>query len=167
MYDATHLAGIPKPILANSLVAYYLDGPFAVKSVQDVVNMFPPDITFNPIDVLGTRANYARTVDCETLDVPADQLEQWVQDFGETNPEYENGARAVVYSNRDNIADVRTGTGRYILGRDYYLWVATGDGTIVTAADLGLPANSVIACQNEWLRLYDTSVVFSAQFLPN
>ena len=166
MYDSVNLKAITHPLPDHSLVAYYLDGPRAVASVAEVATMFP-GASLNPIDVNGTRANWARTVDCETSDVTPEMLEQWLNEFALTNPAYDSGARGVVYCDRSSIPAVRIGTGKHVLGRDYYIWVATGDGTVENAASLGLPMRSVIACQNHWLRGYDTSVVFTSQFLPN
>lgn len=159
MYDSVNLYAIPRPLPAHSIIAFYLDGPRAVASIKQVDTLFP-GVRQNPIDVNGTRANYARTVDCETLDVPAGELEQWLTDFKDTNPGYEHGARGIVYTDRDNIPAVRQGTGRYVLAKDYYLWVATGDGTLYTG-------EGVVACQYRWLRDYDVSAVFDPRFLPD
>lgn len=161
MYDSVNLAYVAKnvKIPPHSIVAYYCDGPRAILTGAQVQDMFP-DSQLNPIDVNGTRARIARSVDCETEDVTPDMLEQWLTDFKNDNPAYEHGARGEIYCDRVNIPLVRKGTGKYILGRDYYLWIATGDGTIYTGT-------GVNACQNRWLRGYDTSVVFDPRFLPN
>lgn len=157
-YDSVDLRAIPLPISPTDIVAYYCDGPRATMTRAEVEIMFPRN-RLNPIDVNTTRASIARTVDCESKDVPAEALEQWLTDFKNTNPGYEHGARGVVYSDRSNLPAVRKGTGRWILGKDYYLWVATGDGTLFTGP-------GIIMCQNRWLLKYDTSVVFDDRFLP-
>lgn len=158
MFDSVNIFTIPKPLPARAIVAYYCDGPRAVATRAQVQEQFP-GTRLNPIDVNGTRASIARTADCETEDITPEMLEQWLTDFKNTNPDYEHGARGVVYCDRFSIPAVRIGTGRWVLGKDYYLWVATGDGSIYQGP-------GVIACQNIWRPGYDRSIVFSPQFLP-
>jgi hypothetical protein len=164
LYDSI----VPRGILSapaaarprGTMVAYYLNGDFAVGSVAAVEELFPPDYyRLLPIDVRGTRPGAARAADVETGDMTPEMLEQWLQDFAGGNPGYAGGARGEIYCNRSSIAAVRAGTGRYVLGRDYCLWVATGDGTVYWQP-------GVNACQNVWGRLYDQSVIFDAGFLP-
>jgi hypothetical protein len=158
MYDSIDLQGITgaKP---GDIIAYYLNGGFAVPSILAVENLFSPArFRLASIDVQGTRPDYARIADVETGAMRPGQLEQWLQDFAETNPAYEGGGRGEVYCSRSTIPAVRAGTGRYVLGRDYYLWVATGDGSLYTGP-------GVNACQNVWSRLFDSSVVFDPRWL--
>ena len=61
---------------------------------------------------------------------------------------------AVVYCNRATIPQVRVDTGTQVLGVDYFLWVATLDGTLVTPGPEhldGPPCTypGVIGCQLE------------------
>jgi hypothetical protein len=172
MYDSVNLYGIPKPLPPGALVAYYLDGPYAVASVAKVQAMFKGH-KLNPIDVNGSRANYARSLDVETGDVRPADTGQWLTEFKHTNPGYAGGARGLIYSDQSNLEAIRVGTGPYILGRDYFLWVATGDGFVVTPQYLRAkypaypwPDGCVVACQNVWAHTYDSSVVLDAAFLP-
>lgn len=161
MFDSVNLAYVAKNVRIppHSLIAYYCDGPRAILTPTQVQDLFP-DCKLNPIDVNGTRAHEARTADCETEDITPDMLEQWLTDFKNTNPAYEHGARGEIYCDRNNIPLVRRGTGKYVLGVDYYLWIATGDGSLYTGSGIN-------ACQNLWKRGYDTSVVFDPRFLPS
>lgn len=172
MYDSVNLHGIPRPLPAHSIVAYYLDGHYAVASVAEVQALFPT-ARLNPIDVNGSRANFARTLDVEPFDVNPSDCAQWLTEFKATNPAYKNGARGVMYSSVDTLPAIRTGTGPYVLGRDYFIWPATGDGSIVTPELLrvkfphfGWPDGCVVACQNLWHRTYDSSVILNNAFLP-
>lgn len=173
MYDSVNLHGIPRPLPPHSVVAYYLDGHYAVASVAEVEAMFP-NTSLNPIDVNGTRANFARTLDVESGDATPEQCEQWLTDFKADNPRYAVGGRGLLYSDQANLEAIRVGTGRYVLGRDYSLWVATGDGLVVTPEYLrakypgyAWPDGCVTACQNLWHRTYDSSVILNANFLPD
>lgn len=161
LYDSVDLQGIPAAgSPPGTMIAYYLNGAFAVNSVAAVETQFPPHyFRLLPIDVTGARARAARVGDVETGDMRPEMCEQWLQDFAEGNPAHELGGRGELYCNRSSIAAIRRGTGRYILGRDYYLWVATGDGTLYWQP-------GVNACQNVWSRLFDSSVIFDHRFMP-
>lgn len=173
MFDSVNLYGIPRPMAAANLVAFYLDGPYAVASIAEVAELFKGNRQV-PIDVNGSRADYARALDVETGDVSPDDTAQWLTEFKATNPGYAGGARGLIYSDQSNLEAIRVGTGPYILGRDYTLWVATGDGFVVTPQFLrakypgyAWPDGCVTACQNVWSRTYDTSVVLVDNFLPS
>lgn len=166
MYDSIDLKQVPKD---GDMVAYYLNGKYAVPTITYVEKLFDPmRYSLVPIDVIGNRADYARVADVETGDIRPEFTEQWISDFNASNPSYEHGGRPEIYCNRNTIAAVRVGTGRYLLGRDYYLWVATGDGTIYRGENLTGPyaKNGVNACQAYWHKGYDESVVFSDQWMP-
>lgn len=158
MYDAVNIDNIP--VTGSQLIAYYLNGNYAVKSVADVETRFPGQ-SLIPIDVLGTRTDYARVFDVEAGDIQAAQLEDIISHYNQDSPYYKTGGRPVVYCDRSTIPSVRAGTGKYILGRDYYLWVSTLDGTQYTG-------EGVIACQTATIGgKYDMSVVYSSQWVPN
>jgi hypothetical protein len=163
MYDSVHpFTGVPR---GAAMIGYYINGEWAVPSVTAVQASFPKASRV-PIDVIGNRADYARVADVENGDVRPGDLEMWISDFNGTNPAWKGGGRPVVYCNRDTVPAVRLGTGRYRLGRDYYLWAATLDGTLATSESLGLPAGSVVACQFHDAGDYDISMVYSAQWMP-
>jgi hypothetical protein len=159
MYDSIQLQGIPSGAPRGTMIAYYLNGAFAVPSITYVENLFPAAFfRLVPIDTNGNRADYARVGDVETGDMRPEMCEQWLQDFEQTNPAYEGGGRGELYCSRSTIKAVRAGTGRYVLGVDYWLWVATGDGSLYRA-------DGVNACQNVWARTYDQSVVYDPRWL--
>jgi hypothetical protein len=164
-YDSVNIHAIPKSIEDGSVISFYLYGDFAVASVLTVQKQFGSKVHYNPIDVNGRRANFARTVDVETGNVKPETLEEYITEWNAQSPYYANGGRCEVYCNRSTIPAVRAGTGKYILGRDYALWVATGDGTIATSETLDLRyngsiiKNAVNMCQNRWLHGYDESVI--------
>lgn len=160
LWDSVNLHGITGA-QPGDIIAYYLnDGVYAVPSITYVENLFPPTrYRLAAIDTRGNRADWARILDVETGLVQPGMCEQWLQDFEQDNPAYEGGGRGEIYCNRSTIKAIRAGTGRYVLGRDYYLWVATGDGSLYTGPGIN-------ACQNYWGRLYDKSAVFDPRWLP-
>ena len=175
MYDSDRYLKIP--LTGSQMIAYYLNGEGAVPSVEAVEKRFPGQ-TLVPVDALGDRASYGRVADVETGDISPIHAAGWISNFNATNPAYKSGGRPVIYCNRSNIPAVREGTGKFVLGRDYYLWVATLDGSKFTTDDLikldtgpftgSMP---VIACQTESVDTgeyhYDRSVVYSAQWIPS
>ena len=156
MYDSvTPLVSVPKDA---EMVAYYLNGEYAVKSVAGMYVAFK-GASHVPIDVNGQRAGYARVLDVERGDAKPGQCEEWIGEWIESNPDFKGGGRPVVYVEKSNIGLVREGTGRYVLGRDYYLWVASW----------GDPYNGlgVVASQVESTRAWDRSEVYSDQWVPS
>jgi len=160
MWDSVNLRAITLA-KRGDIIAYYLnDGRYAVPSIAYVEDLFDPDkYRLAAIDTVGDRADFARILDVEKNLVDPGKCEQWLQDFAASNPSYEGGGRGEIYCNRSTIGAVRIGTGRYRLGRDYYLWVATGDGTLYRAF-------GVNACQDTWRPTYDSSVVYDPRFMP-
>lgn len=159
MFDAININNMP---LTAQMYAYYLNGKYAVKSVAAVEARFSPDkYSLIPIDVIGDRADYARVFDVETGDITADQLETIFDQYKEVSPYYKTGGRPVVYCDRASIGAVREGTGKYILNKDYYLWVSTLDGTLFRET-------GVIACQfRNVAGQYDVSEVYSDEWVPS
>ena len=173
MYDSDQYLKIP--LTGSQMIGYYLNGEGAVPSVVAVEKRFPGQ-KLVPIDVFGDRASYARVADVETGDIMPVHAAGWISNFNATNPAYKNGGRPVIYCDRSAIPAVREGTGKFVLGRDYYLWIATLDGTEFTTADL-VKMNTgpfigimpVVACQtttidNEQYH-YDKSVVYSSYWM--
>jgi hypothetical protein len=156
MYDSvTPLISIPRDA---EMVAYYLNGDFAVKSVAGMYVAFK-NAAHIPIDVSGGRPDYARVLDVEKGDASPDDSEGWIERWHSSNPDFRGGGRPVIYVQRSNIGLVREGTGRYVLGRDYYLWVASW----------GTPCQGrgIVACQVESTPAWDRSEVYSDQWVPS
>jgi len=93
-------------------------------------------------------------------------------DFASTRCVASGRKDAVVYCNRATIPEVRVGTGTQVLGVDYFLWVATLDGTLVTPGPVHLAAPpytypGVVACQIRGAGLtggdWDQSLVFESK----
>lgn len=153
MGDSVDISKVPKDV---DIVATYADGHLGVVIEQLLEELFPSDNYFHVlIDVNGSRPD-VQVRDWETGDKGGD-LRQWVIDHNN----FSGKKDAVVYCNVSTIPEVRRLTGDQILGKDYFLWVATLDGSIFRGP-------GVIACQNRGARQnganFDTSEVFDDSF---
>lgn len=149
MRDSTEASVIP--VDGTDIAAGYLDGSFQTWAALAV--RFP-NIPRVAVDVNGS-APGAQVRDWETGD-KAGSLEQWVIQHNALS-----GVKdAVIYCNRSTIAEVRQLTGSQILGVDYFLWIATLDGSVFGPSDLA----GVIACQDKGSAQvganYDESIVW-------
>lgn len=159
MGDSTTLDLIP---LTVNIAASYANGAYAVTS-DDISARFPPDKYGNVlIDVTGS-APAVQVRDWETGN-KGGSLEQWIIDHNKATGKKD----AVVYCNRSTIPEVRQLTGSQVLGRDYWLWVATLDGSLLTPDDYP----GVVACQDKGPSLtgghWDSSIVWdSSLWLPS
>lgn len=160
MGDSVSLLAVPAGV---QVAATYATGPYAAAGAL-VQQRFPHDrYGWCRIDVNGAMPS-ADARDWEAGD-KSGSLEQWVAEHNA-----EAGKRtAVVYCNRATIPQVRQLTGSQLLGRDYFLWVATLDGTVVApgADHLEGPPYTypgVVACQLRGAGLtggnWDQSLVF-------
>lgn len=134
MRDSTEASEIP--IEGTEIAAGYLDGSFQTWAA--LAARFP-NIPRVAVDVNGS-APGAQVRDWETGD-KAGSLEQWVIQHNALS----SAKDAVVYCNRSTIAEVRQLTGSQVLGVDYFLWIATLDGSVFGPSDLP----GVIACQDK------------------
>lgn len=153
MGDSTNIAAIP---LTVNIAAAYATGHLGVVTQQQMDARFPPaKYGHCSIDVTGA-APWASVRDWENGD-KGGSLEQWVIDHNKASGRKD----AVVYCNRATIPEVRQLTGSQILNRDYFLWVATLDGTVYGPGQLA----GVVACQIKGQNLtggdYDLSLVYS------
>lgn len=149
-------AAIP---LTVNIAAYYVDGHLGVETPANLETKFPhAKYGWCSIDVTG--AGFGASVrDWENGD-KGGSLEQWVKDHN-----LHTGKKdAVVYCNVSTIPEVRQLTGTQILGTDYFLWIATLDGTLFGPQQYP----HVIANQVRGAKLtggdYDLSLVFDASF---
>jgi hypothetical protein len=158
MYDGVTLASIPAR--GSQMIGYYLNGEYAVATVTGVEKLFPRKVLV-PIDVTGARANYARVLDVESGDASPATAAEWVQSFKLVNPSYPHGGRPVIYCNRSTLGAVLAAmhAAGQLAGREFYLWIATQDGTQYHGP-------GVIACQTWDRGGYDESVVYSDQWMP-
>lgn len=153
--DSTTLTDIP---LSVDVAITYANGTYAVNHAALEARFPHARYGWALIDVNGT-APGAQVRDWETGD-KAGSLEQWVIDHNKAAGRKD----AVVYCNRSTIPEVRQLTGSQVLGRDYFLWVATLDGSEFTPAMLP----GVIACQRDGQAQtgghWDRSVVYDSSF---
>ena len=153
MGDSVDITKVPKDV---DIVATYADGHLGVVIEQLLEELFPSDNYFHVlIDVNGSRPD-VEVRDWETGDKGGD-LRQWVIDHNNVSGKKD----AVIYCNTSTIPEVRRLTGDQILGKDYFLWVATLDGSIFRGP-------GVIACQDRGSRQnganFDLSEVFDDSF---
>jgi hypothetical protein len=150
MGDSTTLGDIPTSV---DIAAAYANGLVGVSSQAQMEARFPHARYGHVfIDVTGERPD-AQARDWETGD-KSGSLEIWVKNhnihFGKKS--------AVVYCNVSTIPEVRRDTGSQILNKDYFLWVATLDGSEHTG-------EGVIACQRDGQSQtgghWDRSLVYS------
>lgn len=145
MYDSVTPGDIPGDA---SLVAVYGTGDYIAKK-PDVLKDFP-HATLVWIDATGADPKGCTVRDWEPGDEEG-SLEEWVGVCKQYHP------RPTIYCDRASLPSVRVLTGKYVLGKDYWLWVATLDGTVYQG-------ESVVACQSEGVAQtggnYDRSVVF-------
>lgn len=144
MYDSIRAASIPSGAV---VVAGYIDGTY-----NDWAALLAdfPNVPKVAIDVNGG-APGAEVRDWETGD-KGGNLEQWVIDHNQLS----GYSDAVIYCNRSTISEVRRLTGSQVLGKDYWLWIATGDGSIYGPGQL----KGVMACQYLWTPAFDVSKVW-------
>jgi hypothetical protein len=150
--DSTTLTDIP---LHVDIAMSYINGSYAVTRRQ-LLTRFPHEYYGHAfIDVDGSRPDVSIR-DWETGD-KSGSLEQWVIDHNK----HSDKSDAVVYCNVSTIPEVRADTGSQILGKDYYLFVATLDGTAYTGS-------GVIACQRDGEQKtgghWDRSLVYDNRF---
>ena len=121
MGDSAQYLNIPASV---QVAAFYGNGAYAATIAQAEARF--PHAKYGRcwIDVLGTLPS-AQARDWETGD-KGGSLEQWVIDHNKARGKKD----AVVYCNVSTIPEVRQLTGTQVLGTDYFLWVATLDGTL-------------------------------------
>lgn len=156
MGDSVDIRKVPKNV---DLVATYADGHLGIVIEELLEELFPSENYGHIlIDVNGSRPD-VEVRDWENGDKGGD-LRKWVVDHNKMQGKKD----AVIYCNSSTIAEVRRLTGDQVLGKDYWLWVATLDGSIFRGP-------GVIACQNRGARQnganFDTSEVFDDFVWPS
>lgn len=153
MYDGINAlaSGIASEFPNAAMVAGYLNGNYAW-SQQDW-DLFPHA---NHVEITITASTNAGDVlDVEAGDATPDQAAGWIA-MRKAAGYY----RPTIYCSRSVIPAVRAGTGSYVLGTDYDIWVAdyTGSAHEVTAP--GSPSATCSATQYESTANYDVSMVY-------
>lgn len=133
----------------------YLDGHLGVETTAQMEARFPrAKYGWCFVDVTGAEPA-AQVRDWETGD-KGGSLQQWVIDHNKASGRKD----AVVYCDRSTIPEVRRLTGTQVLGQDYWLFVATLDGTLFGPAQYPhVVANQVMSSRQTGGN-FDLSIVF-------
>jgi hypothetical protein len=155
MYDGINAlaAGIAKSFPNAAMVAGYINGTYAWTQAE--WNLFP-HATHVTISVTAS-ADAGDVLDVEAGDATPAQTAGWIR-----NRKASGYYRPTIYCSRATIPAVRQGTGAYILGRDYDIWVADWTGSPHEVTAPGTPSATCSATQYENTSAYDVSVVYDA-----
>jgi hypothetical protein len=156
--DSIVLANIPTNV---DIAISYGNGDYQVNYDQFIAKFPTPKYARALIDVNATDPLGCSILDVENGDAVPDDAPKWIVDHHAAHTDTDV-AMPVIYVNRDNkqaVIDACTAA-KLVLAKDYWLWVATGDGTIVTGP-------GIVACQSEWYTTWDKSVVFDDSWHPN
>jgi len=147
----TDAAGIAR--LSPQMVAYYVNGRYAWSAAQ--IAMFPHA---NHVTISVTAsADAGDVLDVETGDATPAQAEGWI-----AKRKAAGLYRPTIYCSRSTIPAVRAGTGSYVLGKDYDIWVADYTGTphVVASSVVGGVTAICAATQYENTANWDVSAVY-------
>lgn len=157
--SASGLAADPAYI---DIALAYLDGHLGVETQAQMEARFPhARYGWCFVDVNGS-APQAQVRDWETGD-KGGSLQQWVADHNKASGRKD----AVVYCNRATIPEVRQLTGTQVLGTDYFLFVATLDGSLFGPAQYPHVVANQIMSSRQTGGDFDLSLVFDGSlWLP-
>jgi hypothetical protein len=153
MYDGINAlaAGIAKSFPDAAMVAGYINGDYAW--TQADWDLFPHA---NHVQITITAsADAGDVLDVEPGNAAPEQTAGWIE-MRKASGYY----RPTIYCNLSTVPAVRQGTGAYILGRDYDIWVADWTGSPHEVTAPGTPAAMCSATQYESTENYDVSVVY-------
>lgn len=121
MYDGINslAAGIARQFPNATKVAGYINGLYAWSDANWALFPRSEHVTIS----ITARANAGDVLDVETGDAAPDQTAGWI-----AMRKAAGLWRPTVYCSRDVVPAVRIGTGKWVLGRDYDLWVADYTG---------------------------------------
>jgi hypothetical protein len=153
MYDGINslAAGIARSFPDAAMVAGYINGAYAW--TQADWDLFPHAIHVQ-ITVTAS-ADAGDVLDVEPGNAAPGQTAGWIE-----RRKASGYYRPSVYCSRSAIPAVRQGTGAYILGRDYDIWVADWTGSPHKVTAPGTPSATCSATQYENTANYDVSVVY-------
>jgi hypothetical protein len=157
MYDGINAlaAGIARQFPNAAKIAGYINGTFAWSQAE--WDLFPhaDHVTIS----VTAAANAGDVLDVEVGDAAPNQSAGWIA-MRKAAGLY----RPTIYCSRSVIPAVRAGTGSYILGKDYDIWVAeyTGSPHQVTAP--GTPSATCAATQYESTANWDVSAVYDTDW---
>lgn len=152
MYDGINADAVTigKDFPATSKIAYYVNGTYAWSQAQ--VDLFPhaDHVTIS----VTASANIGDVLDVEVGDATPNQTAGWIA-MRKAAGLY----RPTIYCSKDTVPAVRAGTGSYVLGKDYDIWVAWFTSDPTPPVPPGLPAASFAAWQCESTANWDASRV--------
>ncbi|MGH3165995.1 MAG: fibronectin type III domain-containing protein [Trebonia sp.] len=153
MYDGINslAAGIAKRFPDAAMVAGYINGNYAWTQAE--WDLFPHAVKVR-ISVTAS-ADAGDVLDVEAGNATPDQTAGWIQ-----RRKASGYYRPTIYCNRATVPAVRQGTGAYILGRDYDIWVADWTGSPHEVTAPGTPSATCSATQYENTQDYDISAVY-------
>jgi hypothetical protein len=156
MYDGINAdaAAIHGSYPNTAYVAGYINGNYAWTTAE--WNLFPKAVKVQIS--ISASANAGDVLDVEAGDASASETAGWIR-LRKSAGYY----RPTIYTSRSNIPAVREGTGSYVLGTDYDIWVAdwTGSAHEVTAPGPGVSA-ICSATQYENAANWDVSAVYDS-----
>lgn len=141
--DASLIAGVAK---REDLVCWYAAGNSYIWTDAEKALFLPGQLVSITLTADFTEAD---VLDVEIGGATPDQTGGWI-----TRKKAAGYLRPTVYCSLGTVPAVRAGTGRWVLGRDYDLWVADWNGA------RSLPYPSAAAKQYADPGAYDISVVF-------
>jgi fibronectin type III domain protein len=153
MYDGINslAAGIARSFPNAAMVAGYINGAYAWTQAE--WDLFPHA---NHVTITVTAsADAGDVLDVEAGDATPGQTAGWIE-----KRKASGYHRPSIYCSRSAIPAVRQGTGAYILGRDYDIWVADWTGSPHEVTAPGTPSATCAATQYENTANYDASVVY-------
>lgn len=156
MYDGINsdAATIHRDFPDAAMVAGYANGTYAWSQAD--WNLFPNAVKVR-ISVTAS-ANTGDVLDVEAGDASPSQTAGWIR-----LRKSAGYSRPTIYCSRSVIPEVRTGTGSYVLDKDYDIWVAdwTGSAHQVTAPGPGASVPCA-ATQYQNTANYDVSAVYDS-----
>lgn len=155
MYDGTAplARGISQQFPQAEMVAGYVDGDEPEVWTADDWALFPDAVR---VEISRVAANgIGDVLDVESGLATPGQAAGWI-----AARKHAGYYRPTIYCSRDLVPAVRAGTGSYVLGRDYDIWVADYTGQPHQVAAPGLPAAGCAATQYESTTGYDVSAVY-------
>lgn len=149
MYDGVNslAAGIARNFPNAAKVAGYVNGTYAWSQAEWGLFPHADHVTIS----VTARANAGDVLDVEGGDATPNQAAGWI-----AMRKAAGLWRPTVYCSRSVIPAVRAGTGSYVLGRDYDIWVADYDDSLASVYPLA------VAKQYRSTANYDVSAVYDA-----
>lgn len=153
MYDGVNslAPGIARQFPHAAKVAGYLNGRYAWSHSDWALFPNADHVTIT----VSASLNAGDVLDVEAGDAMPAEAAMWIRARKASGLH-----RPTVYCSRSVIPDVRVGTGRFVLGADYDIWVADYTGQPHQVAAPGMPAASCAATQYSAANAYDVSAVY-------